>query len=322
MLRPRRTGFALAAFLAVVTILGTAPAGAQQRLSAGGAHMQGAFFIWVAAATSVINKYVPGVRARTLTTLGSTENVALMEKGKMELGAVGSVPLYEAYNGLGSSKQPVKSLRSLFVMYPDFWQIAVRKDSTANGLADLKGRKISLQVKGSGGYAITIANLKAAGLKEEDMNAQYLSADASIQAIKDGQIEGFSMHGGAPLAGFLDLAQSRVGLKLISLSDDDVARITRAIPYYSKQIISKDIYPGLPADVVTVGGVSVFVAHEKLAEETAYLIVKALSEHTAELVLAYAPSAYSTAQNTVRETAKYAPLHPGAVRYFKEKGLM
>ncbi|MCC7016335.1 MAG: TAXI family TRAP transporter solute-binding subunit, partial [Rhodospirillales bacterium] len=153
-------------------------------------------------------------------------------------------------------------------------------------------------------------------------DAKYLSADASIEAIKDGQIEGFSMHGGAPLAGFLDLAQSRVGLKLVSLSDADVAQIIKNIPYYSKQVIGPDIYPGLDGNVTTVGGVSMLVANAKVSEEMAYKVVKALSEHNADLVRAYAPARYSTPENTVSNGPKYAPLHPGAVRYFKEKGLM
>jgi len=295
---------------------------AAERISAGAAHMQGAFFIWVAAATSIINKYVPEVRASTITTLGSTENLALMQKNKMELGAVGSVPLYEAYRGMGSWKTPVQSARSLYVMYPDYWQIAVRGDSTASTVADLKKRAISLQVKGSGGYAITMANLKAAGLAETDLDAKYLSADASIEAIKDGQIEGFSMHGGAPLAGFLDLAQSRVGMKLISLSDAEVTKVIENIPYYSRQTIGPDIYPSLSSKITTVGGVSMFIANESLSEDIAYKIVKALSEHNDELTRAYAPASYSTPENTISNGPKYAPLHPGAIRYFKEKKLM
>lgn len=309
--------------LALLLSLGlTLPASAQQRVGAGSAHMQGAFFIWVAAAASIINKNVDGVRVTALTTLGSTENLALMEKGRLQLGASGSAPLYEAYRGQGRWKQPVKSLRTLYVMYPDYWQVALVKNSTANSLNDLKGRKISLQVRGSGGYAITATNLQAAGLKDQDLDAQYLSADASIQAMMDRSIEGFSMHGGAPMAGFLELAQSRTGLKLLSLSDAEVARIIERIPYYSKQIISKDIYPGLDKDVTTVGGVSVFVAHESMSEETAYRIVKALSENRDALERAYKPAAYSTPENTVKEGPKYAPLHPGAARYFKEKGLL
>jgi TRAP transporter TAXI family solute receptor len=315
-------GFArpvLALLLSMALVL---PAGAQQRIAAGSAHMQGAFFIWVAAAASIINKHLDGVRVTALTTLGSTENLALMEKGRLQLGASGSAPLYEAFRGQGRWKQPVTSLRTLFVMYPDYWQVALAKDSPANSLADLKGRKISLQVKGSGGYAITATNLRAAGMKDEDMEAHYLSADASIQAVMDRQIEGFSMHGGAPMAGFLELAQSRTGLKLLSLSDAEIARITQHIPYYTKLTIPKEIYPGLEKEVTTVGGVSVFVAHEALPEETAYRIVKALSENRDSLVRAYAPAAYSTPENTVKDGPKYAPLHPGAIRYFKEKGIM
>lgn len=299
-----------------------APGAAQQRIAAGSAHMQGAFFIWVAAAAAIINKAIPDVRVTALTTLGSSENLALMEKGQLKLGASGSAPLYEAYRGMGRWKKPVESLRTLFVMYPDYWQVALPKDSTVNTLSDLKGRKISLQVKGSGGYVITNMNLTAAGMRDEDIDAQYLSAEASIDAIMDKQIEGFSMHGGAPMAGFLELAQSPVGLKLLSLSDDEVKRIIEKVPYYSKQIISKDTYPGLEKNVVTVGGVSVFVADASLDEEAAYRIVKALSEHKDDLVRAYAPAAYSTPENTVKEGPKYAPLHPGAIRYFKEVGLM
>ena len=278
-------------FVALLLTFGlTLPAGAQQRIGAGSAHMQGAFFIWVAAAASIINKNVDSVRVTALTTLGSTENLALMEKGRLQLGASGSAPLYEAYRGQGRWKQPVKSLRTLYVMYPDYWQVALVKNSTANSLNDLKGRKISLQVRGSGGYAITATNLQAAGLKDQDLDAQYLSADASIQAMMDRSIEGFSMHGGAPMAGFLELAQSRTGLKLLSLSDAEIARIIERIPYYSKQIISKDVYPGLDKDVTTVGGVSMFVAHESMSEETAYRIVKALSENRDSLVRAYKPA--------------------------------
>lgn len=320
---PNRRHFMLTAAGATAAALaGAAQAQQITRLSAGSAHMQGAFFIWVAAATSIINRHLPNMRVTALTTLGSTENLALMEKGKLPLAASGSAPLYEAYRGQGRWKQPITSLRSLYVMYPDYWQIALRKDSTANSLSDLKGRKISLQVKGSGGYVITAANLQAAGMRDEDMNAQYLSADASIQAIMDGQIEGFSMHGGAPMAGFLEMAQSKVGLKILSLSDAEIDRIIAKVPYYSKQVISKDVYPGLASDVTTIGGVSVFVAHEQLPEDAAYAIVKALAENGPDLVRAYAPASYSTAANTVKETPKYAPLHPGAIRYFKEKGLM
>ena len=112
----------IVARLALAFVLSMAlalPASAQQRIAAGSAHMQGAFFIWVAAAASIINKNVEGVRVTALTTLGSTENLALMEKGRLPLGASGSAPLYEAYRGQGRWKQPVTSLRTLGVMYPD-----------------------------------------------------------------------------------------------------------------------------------------------------------------------------------------------------------
>ncbi len=284
----------------------------------------GTMFQWVAPAASIITKYSGGVSANAIPTLGTTENMKLLAANEVQLATTTGVSLYQASKGIGEfESKKYNGASVIYSMYYDAWQIVVPKNFPGNTMANLKGKRVSLNVKGSGGYSNNMAYLSAIGINPNTyFKASYLAQGDSFDGIKNGSIDAYGYTGGPGAAGLQELANSNTGVKIISLADEDIKKAMEKLPGIAKKVIPSKTYTGVDYDVKTIGGVTTLVALNTLPEDAVYKIVKAIDEHNNDLKAALAVASYSTAQNTVKDFYNFLPIHPGAMKYFKEKGLI
>lgn len=276
----------------------------------------GEVYIWGGGAAKVVTQHSRDVQLTAQLTAGSGENVVRIGKGTLKIGLASNEWNWELFNGeAGLSKY---EHRALFAMYKGDWHWACRKTLAANTIYDFKGKKVSFGPKGGGSYGMIKYALDALGLKFTDFDAKYLSVAESVAALKDGAIEGYFVGIGTPSSAFLDLAMMPSGLKLISLSPEDIKKCNQKYSFLTETVIPANTYKGVDYEVRGTGRWHFMVCRADLPEEAAYQIVKALTEHHKDLMAVMAMARFSTVENTIRQAI--IPLHPGAEKYFREKG--
>ncbi len=293
-----------------------------RRLSIATGGTGGVYYPYGGAIARVISTHVPGVDATAEVTAGTIDNLKLLGDGRADLGFALAASLAEAVNGTGpfADRGPMP-LRALAVLYANYTHLATFADSGIARLADLKGRVVSTGAPGSGTELIALRLLEAAGIDPaRDLRRQSLGVAQSADALKDGKIHAFFWSGGLPTAAVLDLATTS-SRPLRLLPTDEVLPALRArygAGVYHRLVIPRGAYPRLDADVPVVGVFNVLVAHERLDAELAYQIVKALFEWKAELEAVHPEARALTLDTAV--SGSPAPFHPGAVRYYRERG--
>ena len=257
-----------------------------------------------------------GVDVVGLVGNGSQSNVFELEDGNAELAFCQSDVMAYAYEGtnLFADTGAVDCFSTVAALYTEQVQI-VTLNPDIKTVADLKGKSVSIGAQGSGVYFNAIDILGVYGLTEEDINPTYQSFGDSADALKNGQIDAAFIVAGAPTTAVVDLATTK-DVYLVSLDADHVAKLLETSPYYAECTIAKDVY-NTADDVITVGVGAVVLARNDVSEDAVYAFVKDIFENAAtishdkakELDLSYASSITSV------------PYHPGAAKYFAEKGI-
>jgi TRAP transporter TAXI family solute receptor len=194
--------------------------------------------------------------------------------------------------------------------------------SGINKFSDLKGKRVSTGSPGSATEIMAFRLIEAAGLdKDKDLKRERLSASESVNAIKDGKIDAFFWVGGLPTAGVTDLASTPgTKLKMIDHADGVAAMNKKYGNLYVEDTIPKAIYKGMDADNKQATVMNILVAHENMDEKTAYNIVKTIFEKRDDLIAVHKESANIKLENQ-KASATPIPFHPGAAKYFAEKGV-
>jgi TRAP transporter TAXI family solute receptor len=301
--------------------IGLSPAWAQKkvRLSVATGNTGGVYYPYGGAIATVMTKNIPGVDATAEVTAAAVDNLKLIGANKADLGFAYPDLAYDAIEGKGNfkGKLPIRILAHLYVSY---FHLVSLTGSNIKSVADLKGKKISTGQPGSGTEIVAIRVLEAAGLNpDKDMRRDRLGINESAGALKDGKIDAFFWVGGLPTAAVLDLAATPgISMSLIA-HDDALPKIFEKYgQIYVKAVIAKATYPKMPADVGVVGIPNILVCNAKMEDDLAYKIVKALFDHKQDLVNVHSEAKNLTLENAVIKTV--VPYHPGAVKYFKEKG--
>jgi len=258
------------------------------------------------------------VKASAQATGGSADNLRLIDAGEAELGTVQNDVSWFAYTATDSFKdEQIQSFSVVSSLYAEYVQIVTRADSGINSIADFKGKSISIGAAGSGVYTNAMHVLEAAGLTVDDIDAQYLSFSESADGLKNKQIDAAFICAGIPNAAITELG-STTEVKLISLSDDEVAKLCAAHPTYANLKLPADTY-GLAEDVNCIAITALLVCSNELDEELVYNMTKALYEQ--EGILTHAKAAEITL-DTAFVGVGDLPLHPGAARYYQEAGVL
>jgi TRAP transporter TAXI family solute receptor len=271
---------------------------------------------------AVLSKHVPGLQATAEVTGGSVDNLKLIGTGKPYLGMVMSDAAQDAFKGVDKFNGNKVPLKTLVVMYPNRMHVVSVEGKGVNKMADLKGKRVSTGAPGSATEVMAFRLIEAVGLdKDKDMKRERLSVAESVNALKDGKIDAFFWVGGLPTAAVTDLANTPgTKIKMIDHADAVAAMNKKYGNLYVEDVIAKSVYKGMDADNKQATVMNILVAHDNLDEKTAYNIVKTTFEKKDELVAVHKEALNFKLENQ-KASASPIPFHPGAIRYYAEKGI-
>jgi len=271
---------------------------------------------------NILSKYVPGMQATAEVTGGSVDNLKLIATGKPYIAFSMADAGQDAYRGEDKFKGTKVPLRTLMILYPNRMHVVSIDGTGITKMSDLKGRRVSTGSPGSATEVMAFRVIEAAGLdKDKDMTRERLGVAESVNAIKDRKIDAFFWVGGLPTAAITDLANTPgIKIKMIDHANAVAAMNKKYGQLYVEDVISKTMYRGMDADNKQATVWNILVSNENLSDKTAYSIVKTIFDHKADLVAVHKES-----ENFLLENQKVAaspiPFHPGAVKYFTERGV-
>ncbi|MDP3085422.1 MAG: TAXI family TRAP transporter solute-binding subunit [Rubrivivax sp.] len=271
---------------------------------------------------AVLSKHVPGMQATAEVTGGSVDNLKLIGTGKPYIAFSMTDAGQDAYRGEDKFKGNKVPVRTLMILYPNRMHVVTVEGRGINTMKDLKGKRVSTGSPGSATEVMAFRVIEAAGLdKDSDLKRERLGVAESVNAVKDGKIDAFFWVGGLPTAGVTDLANTpNTKVKLIDHADTVSAMNKKYGNLYVEDAISKDVYRGMDSDNKQATVMNILVAHESMDERTAYNIVKTIFDKREDLIAVHKESANIKLENQ-KGSASPIPFHPGAVKYFAEKGI-
>jgi TRAP transporter TAXI family solute receptor len=313
------TAFAVATFAAAAF---AAPAAAQQKfVTIGTGGVTGVYYAVGGAICRLVNKdrAKTGIRCSVESTGGSVYNVNTIKAGELDFGMTQSDVQYQDYNGTGAFKEPDKDLRSVFSVHPEPFTLVARKEANVKQFSDLKGKRVNVGNPGSGTRSAMDELLAAENMKVSDFAlASELKADEHGPALCDNKIDAFFYGVGHPSANIQD-PTTTCGAKLVPLQDAAVDELVKKHPYYAKVAIPGGIYANNPQPTPTYGVLATLVTSSKEPADTVYVITKAVFENLDEFKKLHPAFAHLDPQHMIKDGLS-APLHEGALRYYKEKG--
>lgn len=317
---------ALATTAALAAAMVSAPAVAQQKfVTIGTGGVTGVYYAAGGAICRLVNKdrAKHGIRCSVESTGGSVFNVNTIKAGELDLGFTQSDVQYNAVKGVGQFKDAgaVSDLRAVFAVHPEPFTVVARKEANISKFEDFKGKRFNVGNPGSGTRSSAEELLSAMGWKLSDFSlASELKADEHGPALCDGKVDGFIYGVGHPSANIQDPTTS-CGAKLVPLTGPVIDKLVADKPYYAKVSIPAGLYPNNPQATSTYGVLATVVASAKTPPETVYQVTKAVFENFDEFKKLHPALANLSPQNMIKDGLS-APLHEGAVRYYKEKGWM
>ena len=270
---------------------------------------------------ALISKYIPGTEATAEVTTASVDNMKLLHTGKLGLALTLPDTALDAYQGQMKGFKEKVGVRTLMALYSNLMHIVALEGSGIRSVADLKGKRVSTGAPGSGTEVKGLRVFEAYGLTPKDLRSQErLGVGESAGALKDRKIDAFVWDGGLPTAAVLDLAATPgIRIYLVPHGDAVAKMVAKYGPLYFVGAIPKGTYAGVEADVPVAVATNLLVAHERMDEQLAYQITKLLLERTADLVAVHKAATEITLKSAV--IGSPVPFHPGALRYYKEKGM-
>jgi hypothetical protein len=270
---------------------------------------------------NIISKYVPYTEATAEVTTASVDNCRLVGAGKAELALIMADTGWDAYQGRAQFKEKVP-LRTVAVLYPNNMHVVTLEGKGIEKVTDLKGKRVSTGAPGSGTEVMALRVIEAFGLDPtKDMTRDKLGVSESAGALKDRKIDAFFWVGGLPTAAVTDLgATPGIKMKLIGHVDGLTKMRETYGPIYVKGVIPSKTYPGQDVDVPITVVWNLLVCHENMKGDVVYDILKTLFDHKQELITVHREARWLSMEPQATGGSPI-PFHPGAIRYFGEKGL-
>jgi hypothetical protein len=271
---------------------------------------------------AVFSKHIPGVQATAEVTGGSVANLQLIGTGKPYIALTQADAAIDAVKGQDKFTGKPIPVRTLAVLYPNRMHVVSIEGTGVAKINDLKGKRVSTGSGGSATEVFAFRVIEAAGLdKDRDMKRERLGVAESVNALKDRKIDAFFWVGGLPTAAVTDLANSPgVKIKMIDIAHLVPAMTKKHGNIYIKDVIQKSVYKGMEADNQAATVTNLLVVHQNMDDKTAYAIVKAVFDHRDELIRVHKEAENIKLENQKTE-ASSIPWHPGAIKFFAEKGV-
>lgn len=264
-----------------------------------------------------------GIRCSVESTGGSVSNLNAIRNGAIDFGISQSDWQYHAYNGTGffSDQKPFKELRSVFSLYSETFTMAVLEKSDIKKTDDMVGKRINFGPQGSGMYATMEVLMAAKGwTKQTFSTVTYLQPSEQPRALCDGKIDVMIYASGNP-NGVLQEATQACKVRIISIDRESIDKLIQTNSFYVKAIIPGGMYAGNPGNIETFGVKASLVTSEKTNADVVYNITKAVFENFDNFKTLHPVFSSLKKEDMVRE-GNSAPLHPGALRYFKESKMI
>ena len=249
----------------------------------------------------------------------SVANAQLLARGEIESAFVAADILDAAYKGANQfDGEKAENIRAIGALYPETVQLVVRADSGIETFADLKGKTISSGSPGSGQWQLLGDLLEANGMSREDVSEDFSSFSQSVDKIKDGNLDASLITAGSPTSSVTDLANGH-DIRIVPLNGPAVAKLQETQPYYANAVLAGGTYKGQDEDVETLAVRAIWATHDGVPEDVIYAVTKALYENTETLGNVH-PKGKEISLDKALESVS-VPLHPGAEKYYKEKGI-
>ena len=309
---------------ALACLLPVSPAQAQQKfITIGTGGVTGVYYAAGGAICRLMNKdrAKHGIRCSVESTGGSVFNINTIKAGELDFGVAQSDWQFHALNGTKVFEKDGKyaDLRAVFSLHPEPFTVLSRKEANITSLDGLKGKRVNIGNPGSGTRASMEELMGALGWKTSDFSlASELKADEHGAALCDNKIDAFYYGVGHPSANIQDPITT-CGARLVPLAGPAVDKLVAGAPFYAKVNIPGGLYAGHPNPTPTYGVMATFVSSAKVPEATVYELVKAVFENFDEFKKLH-PAFVGLEPKDMIKNGNSAPLHPGAAKYYKEKG--
>ena len=310
-------------FLMSLLVLCAASLSAQaQNISIATGGTGGVYYPLGGGMANVFSKTIPGMTATAEVTGGSVANLQLIGTGKPYIALTQADALVDAYNGQGKFKSGKIPVRAMMLLYTNLMHAVTIEGTGINSIGDLKGKRVSTGSPGSATEVFAFRVLEAAGIDpNKDIRKERLGVSESVNAIKDKKIDAFFFVVGLPTSSVTDLA-STPGVKIKFLDHANLlpAMVKKSGNIYIADVIPKGTYAGMDKDNQATAVANLLVANANMSDETVYNVVKTIFDKRPDLIAVHKAAADIKLENQ-KPAASPVPWHPGAVKYYKEKGL-
>ncbi|MBL0899018.1 MAG: TAXI family TRAP transporter solute-binding subunit [Reyranella sp.] len=302
--------------VAAITLTAATALAQPKTMTLGTASVGGTYFVYGGVVAKILTDKT-GIQVSTQQTQGPNQNVILVEDGKIELGMTTMGIALQAWTGTGDWTKGKKydAIRALFPMYDTPLQCVALKKSGITSFKQLDGKTVGVGPRAGtpGTYFPLIFD--ALGMKATIRNGQ--GADMGSQ-LGDGILDAFCFGAGLPIPIFSQLDAEKE-VVFFTWTDAEREAIRKKMPEFSDSVIPKGTYKSMAADQKTIGLYNFAIANKSMSDDVAYLVTKTILENNAAMVQGHAAAAETIAANAKANT--FLPFHPGAVRYYKEKGI-
>jgi len=272
------------------------------------------------AMANVINEKAEGVKATAVTSGASVTNARKIGEGEAELALLQNDIAYYAYQGAEMfSENKISNIRGIATLYPEIIQIVTLKENGINTVEDLKGKKVAVGAIGSGTAVEALQILNAAGIDESNTNIEYRNFKEVADGLRDKTIDAGFIVAGIPTSAVSEIAALK-DVQIVEIPDELFEKLSEQYEFYIQYTIPAGTYKGVDEDVKSVAVLAMLATSSDVPEDVIYKVTKAIFENQDALI-----AAHERAKDITLETALDGmpiPLHPGAEKYYKEKGVL
>ena len=321
----KRVCFFAAVLIGISILLGGCKARKTTFVTIGTGGVTGIYYPTGGAISRMVNKKFDEyrIKATVESTSGSVFNINAVLNGDLEFGVVQSDRQYQAYNGLAewSKSGRQTDLRSAFSVHPESITVIASEKSSIRKIKDLKGKRVNLGNPGSGQLQNSKDVLKAVGLTDEYLSAEYVKAVEAPGLLQDERIDGFFYTVGHPNGNIKEATSGRIKVFIVPIKGPDIDKMLKRYPYYAKSTIPHSFYPSAlnTEDIETVGVKATFVTSKNVDEDIVYAVTKEVFENFEDFKSLHPAYQVLTKENMLEGLS--APIHKGALKYYKEVGL-